>query len=169
MAAAGRARQGRPALSPHAGRRRGCALRVTPRGRSTRRAARLCSAGAERTYRLRCIDLDDAGGPAARTPPTLALGKARRDDKGAGARTNPVEVPGARPLSHLGAIRRQSRGGEGGEPRLFRQGAGSPLGGGVCLARRDPARARAAAPRPAPAGRARRPRPRSSRAWPKRV
>src|SRR5437763_16610742 len=117
MAAAGRGREGRPALSPHAGLRRGCPVRVTPRRRSTRRFARLCSAGGERAYSLRRIDLDDAGGAAARTPPTLALRKARRDDKGAGARTNLVKGASARPLPDLGPVRRQSRGGEGGEPR----------------------------------------------------
>ena len=37
MAAGCRARQDRPALSPHAGRRRGCALRVTPRPWRVRR------------------------------------------------------------------------------------------------------------------------------------
>ena len=41
MAAAGRARQGRSALSPHADRRRGRAFSMAPRRRSDRRAARI--------------------------------------------------------------------------------------------------------------------------------
>ena len=57
--------------------------------------------------------------------------QARRDGQGAGPRTAPVERAGARPLSDLGPVRRQSRRRAGGEPGLFRQGAGAAVGRGM--------------------------------------
>src|SRR6516165_6875052 len=118
--------------------------------RSPRDAARFRAACAEPTYCVGCIDPDDAGGPTTRTSSALVLREARRNGEGAGARTPPVEGPAARPLSGLGPVRRQSRGSTGGEPRLFRQGAGPPLAGTVRFAGRDPALAGTPASRPAP-------------------